>query len=180
MLFREELEKLYKEIPEIDKPCPGGCSKCCHGLDFFFSIHEALMAYSISGKYPERLSNGHCCYLENGKCSIYDYRPLTCRSWGIFDSSDNKTLDNMYKGDCKYGIRTSKPMTSKQYLEFMTRYVGLCINSGYILFPINVDKEAGLFQMFSGSDKVKIIILEKPKTKQQAEIIKMKLIRLVN
>ncbi|HYH50228.1 MAG TPA: YkgJ family cysteine cluster protein [Acidimicrobiia bacterium] len=79
---------------DADVPC-GGCSACCTASQFvqigpeetdtLAHIPKALL-FPAPGRskghfvlgYDER---GHCPMLSEGRCSIYDHRPRTCRTY---------------------------------------------------------------------------------------------------
>lgn len=73
-------------------PCKSGCSHCCK-MAVTISSHEAdLIAEHIGVERdhpPMALDQGHevskfmnvpCVFLKKGKCSIYEVRPLACRT----------------------------------------------------------------------------------------------------
>ena len=84
-LFRDtsphiSLEELYKQIPPVI-----GCNNCgrCCTTHVRISIAEIenipLEAWK---RFPNRADA--CRFLRrDGKCGIYEYRPFTCRMWGI-------------------------------------------------------------------------------------------------
>jgi len=75
--------------PIVEVPC-GSCSLCCEKLAPFLSPEEIS-----SGLYPlslvdspegpivtlYRKKEGGCGMFVDGKCSIYDYRPTSCRQF---------------------------------------------------------------------------------------------------
>lgn len=79
------------------------CSKCCsaraflmRGDDVDFFEHKHLLSEeedatpywkanaAFTGYVLDR-PDGKCAYLEDGKCSVYDKRPLTCRAFSCVD-----------------------------------------------------------------------------------------------
>jgi len=96
-------------------PCIRGCSACCEGVGAagkrFFSRWEWAQ---IKDKrdFPEK---GPCPYLVDGKCEIYDDRPLICRIYGT-------TLGTLLS--CSRGRAPYNPLTLENYkaIERM-RYV---------------------------------------------------------
>lgn len=70
------LQELYKHIPIF--ACEEGCHDCCErpmfGPDEWDAIEEKRAATG-----PE------CPYVSEGKCAIYDQRPLVCRLFGAVD-----------------------------------------------------------------------------------------------
>jgi Fe-S-cluster containining protein len=69
----EEIKKLYEKIPS--SVCDGHCSKCCTNMIQFAPSEEEKM-----GGYKW---DGVCSHLKDGKCSIYENRPLICRIYGV-------------------------------------------------------------------------------------------------
>jgi len=45
-----------------------------------------------------------CCFLIDGKCAIYEWRPAACRSHNMLTRDPNKTTDRVYTPeDCRWG-----------------------------------------------------------------------------
>ncbi|TSA49641.1 MAG: YkgJ family cysteine cluster protein [Nitrosomonadales bacterium] len=76
--------------------CARGCGHCCHVsvpiADFeaqYMEDHIGAAAtplkQSIRHELKEFSAQTPCPFLENGECSIYEYRPLTCRMHLNFD-----------------------------------------------------------------------------------------------
>ncbi len=82
------LESIIRADPV---PC-NGCTACCRNKstvdlmpDDDLSLYEHISIREWGGELHPMLSqkpNGDCAYLEDGKCSIYDKRPVVCR---VFD-----------------------------------------------------------------------------------------------
>ena len=69
----EEILKLYTQIPT--SKCNGNCAKCCTNMiQFAPSEGKKMGGYKWDGK---------CSHLVDGKCSIYENRPLICRVYGV-------------------------------------------------------------------------------------------------
>ncbi len=73
--------------PTANVPC-NGCTACCR--------NQPVLLFPEHGDDPKRLSrhyavgpalvleeaeNGDCVYLEEGGCSVYEYRPVMCRAF---------------------------------------------------------------------------------------------------
>lgn len=71
-MYGQEIRDLYKRIP--NSICRSDCGKCCTNIIQFSPSEEKRM-----GGYDW---NGQCGHLVNGKCSVYDNRPLICRIFG--------------------------------------------------------------------------------------------------
>lgn len=74
----DSLAKIYAAVPEVH--CKGLCQQCC-GPVFMSATEERLIA-AKHGSIPSYLPNLRCDKLKDGKCSIYQDRPLICRLWG--------------------------------------------------------------------------------------------------
>jgi len=72
----EMLQELYRLIPEAPE-CRKGCSMCC-GPVIMLPIERDILGLSecVTPHDPEALK---CKLNVDGKCSVYDKRPLTCR-----------------------------------------------------------------------------------------------------
>lgn len=80
-MYEKEIKELYKKIPT--SVCKSDCSKCCRDMIQFSPSEEKNM-----GGYRWK---GQCIHLHDGKCSIYDRRPLVCR---IFGTSEMLICEN--------------------------------------------------------------------------------------
>lgn len=72
------LDQIYGEVPEVN--CKGLCHKACGPIAF--SQREALGISETDGALPAMMPNGQCDKLVNGRCTIYQNRPLICRLYG--------------------------------------------------------------------------------------------------
>jgi hypothetical protein len=71
--------------------CTTGCSHCCH-ISVSITKHEAAVIGEAIGRTPEAVPHATpdkdaqveryfgkpCTFLEEGRCSIYEHRPLSC------------------------------------------------------------------------------------------------------
>jgi len=90
------------KLPEspIRFECPAGCSSCCQTADSFVFLTESeadaigifldLEPQQFREWFTQKIDDqliltdgeqGHCVFLENGRCLIYDVRPAQCRSY---------------------------------------------------------------------------------------------------
>lgn len=78
----EKIKKLEK-IHSDNLVCKKKCSNCCLDTSVlpieFFSILNLLKQKKI---IPEP-GKGNCIFLKKGLCTIYDMRPLICRTHGL-------------------------------------------------------------------------------------------------
>ncbi|MDX2089176.1 MAG: YkgJ family cysteine cluster protein [Kofleriaceae bacterium] len=76
-----------------DMQCATGCSDCCHVRLTITSVEAAAVRTALASWPPERRAAlaanvvgapaDHCAALApNGRCLIYDVRPVVCRSHG--------------------------------------------------------------------------------------------------
>jgi len=73
----EKLKKIYNKIPRIE--CKGLCETSCAFIPM--SDFEKKL---ITEKYGnDNFMRNPCPKLHNGKCSIYEDRPLVCRLYGV-------------------------------------------------------------------------------------------------
>jgi len=113
--FLEELDlklKSYFEFHSSNIKCKSGCSNCCEIGDYPFS--ELEMKYLMHGflALDENLKKVirdkinllksknkgehffyECPFLINKKCSVYKYRGITCRTFGLAYITDKKNSD---------------------------------------------------------------------------------------
>lgn len=74
--------------------CKAGCSKCCYTDISVFDIEADLVRDWFDQKTPEhkveiktlwanKVQDGACQFLYDEKCSIYEVRPIICRTQGL-------------------------------------------------------------------------------------------------
>ncbi|MGI6202202.1 MAG: YkgJ family cysteine cluster protein [Eubacteriales bacterium] len=95
-----EIRELYKRIPA--SKCKDGCDRCCHNIIQFTPSEEAMM-----GGYRW---DGQCPHLKEGKCAVYDNRPLVCRIYGTSELFQCK--------DCT----PERLLSEEETLEIMREY----------------------------------------------------------
>lgn len=94
-------EKVYLKN-SLQMECKKGCSKCCQTDIGVFEIEADRIRnwfYSLSLESQAELKNlwkmpvekGSCAFLNDNACTIYEARPLICRTQGLplFLSSEN-------------------------------------------------------------------------------------------
>lgn len=102
---KTKLPKLYQlmeTVAHLRAPhlaCKAGCDACCRTIPVEISELEAKNISSISGRefvklkpgrhtiqgFDKKWRNTPCPFLKEGLCSIYEYRPYSCRSLGVAD-----------------------------------------------------------------------------------------------
>lgn len=88
MPVNDNFDDFWKETADV--PC-AGCTVCCKNEDVVIRVEDGdiLENYKTHGKirYGETVQildhqpNGDCVYLIENKCSIYEERPIVCRSY---------------------------------------------------------------------------------------------------
>lgn len=74
--------------------CSEGCAKCCYTDISIFEVEADLIRNYFLGLnendkeelkklWNEKNNQGACSFLYNEKCSIYDVRPIICRTQGL-------------------------------------------------------------------------------------------------
>jgi uncharacterized protein len=92
------LEALYGRVPSIQ--CRGLCQDSCEPVGGLASRLENKRVLTLYGKGPRR-TDGRCNRLTpDGKCSVYEHRPLICRMWG--------TTEQM---TCPHGCRPERVLS---------------------------------------------------------------------
>ena len=95
----------------VQSPCDRyACSKCCYETEMTLSEEDIRVILEKGHLEFTRLVDGYrclvnvdgaCFFLENGRCSIYEYRPLGCRLYPvIFDEEQNCAIMDDF---CPYG-----------------------------------------------------------------------------
>lgn len=109
---RSKLRGLYQLVDEFAAyakgrvPCKKGCSHCCY-IAAPISVTEAQMIAEATGIEAKPLKPGRlvldeyknikgfswgyhnpCTFLKDGACSIYEHRPLVCRTHFILDEDE--------------------------------------------------------------------------------------------
>ncbi len=96
------LDDIYAKLPTIE--CKGKCQECCGPI-----IMSGLESQRIQGATGLPLAiidteTLRCPYLtDEGKCSVYDNRPMICRLWGLTP-----------KMQCPHGCRPSRPFSEME------------------------------------------------------------------
>lgn len=69
--------------------CKAGCNNCCESITVFEvefdAIQEQITKHKINLPKPLFLQRftKRCRFLVNNRCSIYEYRPIICRTQGL-------------------------------------------------------------------------------------------------
>ncbi|MFW5781021.1 MAG: YkgJ family cysteine cluster protein [Bacteroidota bacterium] len=86
--LREEIDGICKRLNDIHVhhlQCKKGCCKCCLPFSIlpveFHAIREELASLNIS--FLNIRNKKKCIFLQDGLCTIYNYRPIICRTHGL-------------------------------------------------------------------------------------------------
>jgi uncharacterized protein len=108
--------------------CARGCGHCCHvsvpitSLEAKFigerlNVQQVDLKQSIKHELSEFGSHTPCPFLANGECSIYEYRPLTCRMHMNFDRDNYWCLhENWQKPDAEIPRPTIQPIIDAYHM----------------------------------------------------------------
>jgi len=78
------LREVYSMIPKFE--CVDGCTECCGATLWTYIEWKLISDWLKERGREERFAKDifeKCPYIENGKCSIYEVRPLVCRLFGV-------------------------------------------------------------------------------------------------
>lgn len=89
-----QFEKQLGPLAKLKSQCKNGCSKCCYtdisvfeveasNIKKWFSALSLDQQEVIKSKWNEPRSEGACIFLRNESCTIYEARPLICRTQGL-------------------------------------------------------------------------------------------------
>jgi Fe-S-cluster containining protein len=87
----DEIDLLYERLSDKYKDqmmCKVGCDKCCENYGLlpveFYAI-RAKMYGEVKRFEPveDEIEEGRCPFLKESMCTIYNYRPIICRSHGL-------------------------------------------------------------------------------------------------
>ena len=154
------LDSKLKKFFESQKPfifCQKGCAKCCKKAQFPYSLLE--MKYLLTGfvlldketqqkvennlheivnkrkKYKGKKFKYDCPFLVDDKCSVYKYRGVICRTFGLM----TQTLDGKIKSPfCSaLGLNYSNVLNSKKTNISVRKYKKLGVKEEPLGFNIS-------------------------------------------
>lgn len=97
------INDLYKKVAQFESElgpsikalsqCKNGCAKCCYTDISIFEVEASNIRKwfaglssdqqdSIREKWQRRQTEGSCAFLRDESCTIYEARPLICRTQG--------------------------------------------------------------------------------------------------
>lgn len=115
----EKLDKIYKKLPKLN--CKGKCVASCSlikigdlerkriekvvGKDHF--IKDSDMLDFVQNNPPDTWI---CALLKEGKCTVYNIRPLICRLFGLVE-----------KMRCPFGCVPDRWLSDNEARKFLTK-----------------------------------------------------------
>ncbi|HEY9299813.1 MAG TPA: YkgJ family cysteine cluster protein [Phormidium sp.] len=95
------LQEIYDKVPAI--ACKGLCSGGCTQIPSYPAEIQAIQQAGLTvPSYDE--TTGRCAALVEGRCTIYDHRPLICRLYGNVAT----------KMQCQFGCKPAFYLTDRQ------------------------------------------------------------------
>jgi hypothetical protein len=144
--YRKLLSAIDRLCAKITKNSDGGitcymgCSSCCEaGISLCpleaFNIKESGAVQTSSDE------NGHCIFLKNDLCSIYDARPIICRTHGyplLYDGIDGLELSL-----CDKNFTSAGSIDSSLFIDMEeTNALLAALNLEFVrIFPVYLKKE---------------------------------------
>jgi Fe-S-cluster containining protein len=88
--IRQEIDKFAGQLSKIHHKhitCKKGCDSCCtdYGIlpvEFHFILNE-LKHIRVETQLAEAANESKCIFLKNHACTIYEQRPVICRTHGL-------------------------------------------------------------------------------------------------
>ncbi len=94
--FLARVDQICREIETAFAPsiaCHAGCNGCCRHISLF-PVEAAALTAAVGSLPPDQASHvraralgtspdGPCPLLENGRCLLYEARPIICRTHGL-------------------------------------------------------------------------------------------------
>lgn len=77
-----EIRGLSEVLPQGVVRCRPGCRECCIAFSILPLEAAHIRRHSSAGPKCGDAA-AHCAFLENDRCTIYDLRPLLCRTQGL-------------------------------------------------------------------------------------------------
>ena len=173
--LNEKLSKFFESQKEYIK-CSKGCSKCCEKGEYPYS--ETELKYLLSGfleldkktqdiieqnilEVIEQKKNTDekflykCPFLINNACSVYEYRGIICRTFGLIDSTNEpaKLPFCAYEGLNYSNVADSEQniITEKKYKQSGSLNKPLGFNISYDL--LTSEKVENVFNFKFGDKK---------------------------
>ena len=105
-----KIAALYRRLPKLE--CKGLCAESCGVVPLYPA--EARRIAIATGKKVDHDETLTCKLLENGRCTIYEHRPLLCRLFGM-----------VKKMRCPHGCVPERWLSDQEAWKMMERLEGL-------------------------------------------------------
>ena len=113
----QSLSGLYARLPVMH--CKGKCADSCGPIGMSKAEYDALRSLVGERIQAITLDTGeilltnydkelHCPLLANGKCSVYENRPMICRLWGM-----------VKKMRCPHGCRPRRWISREESFDLL-------------------------------------------------------------
>lgn len=183
--LEEKLGKFFKS----QKPfifCKAGCCHCCRHAQFPYSLLETQYLLQGAVQLPQKIQDQinknlaetlekkkkfkgkkflyDCPFLINNACSVYDYRGVVCRAFGLMTFDENKKIkaplcfDRGLNYSNVLNIKTRK-ISTRKYKKLNVKEEPLGFNISY-KFLTNPEFEKK-YQIYFGETKPLIEWFEK-------------------
>ena len=110
----EQLKEIYDSLPRLE--CKGLCVDDCSKIRL--SAVERALIQTATGAVPKFdtvVSKArNCPCLVDGRCSIYDVRPLVCRLYGMVDPAAGHVL-------CRFGCKPERYLSYDEAQALIAR-----------------------------------------------------------
>ena len=103
----DDFQNQQRDSLKAQYQCKNGCSRCCHtdisvfeiektNLLLWFQSLSSAQKHELNGKWNLPRAEGACAFLRNDSCTVYEARPLICRTQGLamlFNEDEQPFLD---------------------------------------------------------------------------------------
>lgn len=138
------LARIYAAVPDIG--CKGLCADTCHDA---IPVYGPELAHIIArvGPLPAPRRRMVCPALgTDGRCGIYDLRPLICRVHGTVEPI--VAVEGFKSWVCPHGCRPERQMTAGELLGLFSQFDQFTIRS------MDPDVDAVIEEARAGGDRV--------------------------
>ncbi len=100
----QQFSEQWEDAPPMELNCHPGCSDCCQEQFSLFAVEQAAIRQSLEengGTHTDSTPDGNgeaCPFLKDEMCSIYEVRPIICRTQGypiVFHDEDGERVSDM-------------------------------------------------------------------------------------
>lgn len=140
--LRKEIDVKTAELWKVhscNMACKKGCDSCCLSFEVF-PVEYAAIKEQLEKEYPQVLTSGvapeageDCVFIKNNQCSIYNARPIICRTHGYPLLNMDEEGEEWELSFCELNFKT----VDEDYFDEDNTYPQDTINSR--LFMLNKD-----------------------------------------